>query len=1046
MRQRSAKAFVVLLLVAVPLVLWAQSKSYDALKLGNDVSTTTTFKPRVLSEQPVQVVLKMSADPVAIVRSRAANHVITREAEAAAVAAAHAQHVSAEPHIMAVGGRILGHYHHAINGVKVEIAPSQLSRLASIPGVVAVLPVRKHELDNAVSVPFIGAPQVWSLVPGFRGEGIKIGIIDTGVDYTHANFGGPGTVAAWNKAFSTSTQPADPALFGPNAPKVKGGTDLVGDNYNANFNDAAHAPMPDPNPLDCNGHGSHVSGTAAGFGVLASGSTYTGPYNTDAYKNNSFTIGPGVAPKADLYMIRVFGCSGSTNVVVDAIDWAVANNMDVISMSLGADFGQPDFADSVAAANAAKAGIAVVAASGNAGPGLYITSSPASGDGVIAAAAMDATRATYPAAKLALTPGGSITVQNSNGAAFTDGTSMPIVVLYNTPGIPASGVSLGCNPNEYSAATGGTDVTGKLVVTVRGSCARVFRAGAAQHFGGIGAAMINNGPGYPPFEGEIPGGAPDPNTGNIYEPVHIPFFGVLTTDAAALTGATSTIANNSTIPNLTYEFVTSFSSGGPLQGTSAIKPSLTAPGLNIVSTAMGTGNQGVAFSGTSMATPHIAGVAALVRQAHPTWSSEDQRAAILQTGDPGLLKSYQIRLGGAGVVQPFPAVETRAVVFAPDDRMFNLSFGEAEMSRDFRDSRELTVVNHGNKPVSFDLSSVQLSGAGPATVTFDQPSVFVPAHGNASFRATLKVPTTSVGPTHDPNTGSLLFQEVSGLVTLMPEQGQNNGVSLRLPYYLVPRVRSNAFAVPDRAIGPNHPTFNLQIINPSGATAALPDFYSLGNFGQPSGIAFFDPRAVGVQAFPRTATDNYLVFALNTWTRFNNPADNEVDICIFTKTAPGPCDTAGVVPDFYVIGIGGGFLSSSLPVDRTVAAIFNPHTGGLIVRFFADAPTDGSTVLLPVRASDLGITHAAPTFAYTSAAFNEVGLGAGLSGTGLFNAFTPALTVAPVSSIAPNSFARTTVTVNPSQWAVTPPAGLMMVVPDNPAGGRQAQIIRAEED
>jgi subtilisin family serine protease len=84
--------------------------------------------------------------------------------------------------------------------------------------------------------------------------------------------------------------------------------------------------MPDPNPLDCAGHGSHTSGTAAGFGVTSAGTTFNGHYDATT-PGQSFSIGPGVAPLADLYMVRVFGCTGSTNVVVDAIDWAVANDM-----------------------------------------------------------------------------------------------------------------------------------------------------------------------------------------------------------------------------------------------------------------------------------------------------------------------------------------------------------------------------------------------------------------------------------------------------------------------------------------------------------------------------------------------------------------------------------------------------------------------------------------------------------------------------------------------------------------------------------------------
>ena len=212
-----------------------------------------------------------------------------------------------------------------------------------------------------------------------HGEKIKIAVIDTGIDYTHANFGGPGTIAAYNAANATDTLPANAALFGPAAPRVKGGFDFVGDNYNADPNDPAFQPVPhpDPNPLDCNGHGSHVAGTAAGSGVLANGSTYTGPYNATTISGNSWTIGPGVAPKADIYGLRVFGCEGSTDVTVDAIEWAVDHDMDVINMSLGSSFGTADDPSAVASTNAAKSGVIVVTSAGNSGPNQYITGSPA---------------------------------------------------------------------------------------------------------------------------------------------------------------------------------------------------------------------------------------------------------------------------------------------------------------------------------------------------------------------------------------------------------------------------------------------------------------------------------------------------------------------------------------------------------------------------------------------------------------------------------------------------------------------------------------------
>ncbi|WP_455132545.1 S8 family serine peptidase [Microbacterium aurum] len=136
----------------------------------------------------------------------------------------------------------------------------------------------------------------------------------------------------------TRRRPSPPTRpwFGPDAPRVKGGIDLVGDDYNADSSSDDYQPVPHPddNPLDCNGHGSHVAGTTGGSGVLADGTTYPGPYD-ESTPSNTFRVGPGVAPQVDLYAVRVFGCEGSTDVVVPALDWAVEHGMDVVNLSLG---------------------------------------------------------------------------------------------------------------------------------------------------------------------------------------------------------------------------------------------------------------------------------------------------------------------------------------------------------------------------------------------------------------------------------------------------------------------------------------------------------------------------------------------------------------------------------------------------------------------------------------------------------------------------------------------------------------------------------------
>src|SRR6202011_2233825 len=133
---------------------------------------------------------------------------------------------------------------------------------------------------------------------------------------------------------------------------------------------------------------------------------------------------------------------------------------------------------------------------------------------------------------------------------------------------------------------------------------------------------------------------------------------VLTGPTGGPAPATAT-ATNAVIPNPSFESVASFSSGGPRYCDSFFQPSVAAREVSVFSTASGTGTTGQTLSGTSMATPMISGVAALVRQAHPGWSELAQRAAITQTGDRSQMVGYSARLAGTGVVQPLPATQTQ---------------------------------------------------------------------------------------------------------------------------------------------------------------------------------------------------------------------------------------------------------------------------------------------------------------------------------------------------------------------------------------------------
>jgi minor extracellular serine protease Vpr len=1032
MFKRSAGAAALLGAALLLLVFAAGAGAGNGAEaIGGDNIIQSYYTPLGMSTAPVTVVVQVAGKPWAEVQGDAGRKLSQSEKDQIKDSLRATQGPIAAK-VRELGGKVENSFQSAYNGIRIEIARDKLPAIAALPNVVGIRALQVFTPDNTNGVPLVGAPTVWDGLNGLHGEGIKVGIIDTGIDYTHANFDGPGTIAAWNAAFATSTLAPDPLLVGPAAPRVKGGTDLVGNDYAAGGTPAQQIPHPDPNPLDCNGHGSHVAGTAAGNGVLADGTTYHGPYNANTISSNSWGIGPGVAPKADIYAIRVFGCTGSTNVVVDAIDWAVDNGMDVINMSLGSVFGDASSPDAVASTNAAKAGIIVVASAGNSGAGRYITGSPASATGAISVAANDPTPS-FAAAHLTGV-GAAMDLINANGAPFSTFTGN-LKVLVDNPATPAD-ESIGCQQSDYAGSAG------MIVVVNRGVCARVSKAIRGQKAGAIAVIMANNTSSLPPFEGQI---TSDPDTGEQYT-VTIPFLGARGpfTNAAsdsgrlrAADGATVTISPTA-IPNPTYLAFADFTSGGPRNGDSALKPDVTAPGVSIRSTGMGTGNGAAVLSGTSMAAPHTSGVAALTAQAHPGWTVEDLKAAMVNTADPALVSNYATSRGGTGEVQAPGATKTD--VDAVGDKLTaSLSFGFVDLRDNFSRVRSIKLRNHGSSAATFDVSQTNASGS-PHSVSFGSSQVTVPAGGAVELAVTLNVPVATIG-------NADAFREVAGLVKLTPVGGSNNGVTLRVPYYLVPRADSNIDAkLASKSVPVGSPSTTARVTNPGGAITGTGDFYAWGLSDPSDTNASNDVRAIGVQSFPNpSAADpnrRFLVFAVNGYNRWSNAATNEFDIYVDVDPQNNNGD------DYVVVGVDVGAVTTGSFNGQFGSFVFSLRSAGAS-GFVATAPTDGTTAELPARTSQfcragepcLSMTSN-PRFTYHAFGFdllsNSVDV---VDGSAKFNSWTPAISQGDFLTVAPGATATTPVTINPAEWALTPALGTMVVSTDNKSGKDEAQLL-----
>lgn len=563
-------------------------------------------------------------------------------------------------------------------GMSVRASVSEALALKSVPGVVNVYPVEDIQIapishDDSMpqlvsALAMSGADVVQEA--GFDGTGIKVGVIDSGIDFDHPDLGG---------------------CFGPGC-RVAYGYDFVGDLFDSG---AGIPPAPDAIPDDCpgpafvdparvqaGGHGTHVAGIVGASGNIATGGAR------------------GVAPGVTFGAYRVFGCNGSTtaDVMIAAMERAYQDGMDVVNMSIGASFQWPQYPTAVAANELVKRGVVVVTSFGNSGAsGLYSGSAPGVAENVIAVGAVNNTHTNN---QYFTVPAGAVPYNPATAAPPppTSGT----VALARTG--TAASTADACNTNPPAAGS----LSGKVALIQRGTCSFHEKSLNAQNAGAIGVVIYNNTTG---LQSITVAGAPA---------ITVPVVSI--TQGAGLF-IDAQLANGPYTMTWQEGFISqpvagggtssSFSSYG-LSPDLSVKPDLTAPGGGIRSTyPLGFGGGYAVSSGTSMASPHVAGNVAQLLQAEPGLSPQAVRerlqnsaSAVLWWGNPGLGFLDQVHRQGAGHVRI-----DRALAVTTEVTPSRIALGET--SRNQR--ANLRLRNTSDHTVTYTIHHEPALATGPDT-------------------------------------------------------------------------------------------------------------------------------------------------------------------------------------------------------------------------------------------------------------------------------------------------------------------------------------------
>ncbi|RDW83274.1 hypothetical protein BP5796_04765 [Coleophoma crateriformis] len=622
---------------------------------------------------------------------------------------------------------------------------------------------------------------------GYTGEGIFIGIVDTGIDYTHPALGGG---------------------FGPGF-KVVTGYDLVGDAYNGD-----NTPVPDPDPFDCDGHGSHVSGI---IGALPNKYNFT-----------------GVAPNATLGMWKVFGCTGvvSNDVLIAAFNMAYEAGVDLISSSIGGPSGWTEDAWDVAVQRIQEKGVPCIIAAGNDGAnGLFDTSTAAEGIGSIAVGSIDNVNAPAILYKIVYTIDSGPPTDAWYALGFFGDFGDITVPIYAVT-LDTTIVADACTALPADTP----DLSGYLVLIRRGVCSFDVKIANVMAFGAKRVMFYNNVATAPSSPGDTVVNFPVGMVSAAQGATWIAALKAGSTIDVTFTALANTPQQFTNDPNpFTGGKMSTFSSWGP-SFELWVKPEVSAPGGNILSTyPLAKGGYAVE-SGTSMATPFVSGSIGLIMQVRGKAAlTPDLMTSVLAStaapvdfNDGNITYDYlaPVVQQGGGLINAFAAAHTTTLL-----DLDNVALNDTVY---FKAAHPVTISNIGSSSQTFSFENLIAATAYTLSSGSIYPDAFPPniASGAAAGATIRFEPSSLTVAAKSSGVVTLHFTRPAGLdPTLLPVYSGyvaingTNGDSLSLPYAGV-ACRMKDVVIMDSADGfPYIAASNDANLNPiasNGTTFILP--------------------------------------------------------------------------------------------------------------------------------------------------------------------------------------------------------------------------------